>query len=82
MDHAEGQVFYGHAEAVIAYDNVDSSWAKRLYGPSKQVLKEYGGMDPEQRCELETWAYWAQCNGSYASPISPSADKTAISEKI
>jgi hypothetical protein len=77
MDHAEGEVFYSYTQAIIAYDNVDSSWAKRIHGPSKEVLEEYGGMDAEQWCELETWAYWAQCNGDYPFPISPSADKAA-----
>jgi hypothetical protein len=63
LDHAEGELFYNETEALAAYDKVDSSWAKRLYDPSKNVTNEYGWMSGEHWCQLETWAYEAQCTG-------------------
>eukprot|EP00956_Cyclotella_meneghiniana_P021419 scaffold39038_cov78-Cyclotella_meneghiniana.AAC.4 len=63
FDHAEGMIFYNKTEAMEAYKNVDASWAKRLYCPYKMKVEEYGWMGGSDWCQLETWAYEAQCSG-------------------
>lgn len=67
LDHAEGELFYNETEARFAYDNVNSSWAKRLYDPSKTAVDEYGVMESSEWCQLEAWAYKAQCNSEAPS---------------
>lgn len=76
MDHAEGELFYDEAEARVAYDGVNSSLAKRLYDPSKTTVNEDGSMADSEWCQLETWAYGAQCNGE-----APTAFKKKKSSK-
>jgi DNA excision repair protein ERCC-4 len=76
-DHAEGKLFYDEDEALEAYENVNASFAKRLYDPSKMQVDEYGSMGGFEWCELETWAYGAQCNGE--APAASSTEQTARS---
>ena len=76
-DHAEGKLFYDEDEALEAYENVNASFAKRLYNPSKMQVEEYGSMGGFEWCELETWAYDAQCNGE--APAASSTEQTARS---
>jgi len=73
---ADGELFYNETEARVAYDNVNSSWAKRLYDPSKTAVDEYGVMGGSDWCQLDTWAYKAQCNGE-----APSSFKKKTSTK-
>ncbi|KAL7517624.1 hypothetical protein ACHAWX_002531 [Stephanocyclus meneghinianus] len=85
LDHADGELFYNETEARVAYDNVNSSWAKRLYDPSKTVVDEYGVMEGSEWCLLEAWAYKAQCNDAARrsftkmSSVKPSIKKTRSS---
>lgn len=76
-DHAEGKLFYNKDEALEAYENVNASFAKRLYCPYKMKVEEYGWMGGHDWCELETWAYEAQCSGE--APTTPSAKHVAKS---
>ncbi|KAL7480963.1 hypothetical protein ACHAW6_006647 [Cyclotella cf. meneghiniana] len=71
IDHAEGKLFYNENEARVEYDRIDSQWFKRLYDPSKNIKEETGSLHESRWCQLETWAYKAQCNGN-----APSAVKT------
>ena len=59
----EGELFYNETEARVAYDNVNASWAKRLYDPAKSVVDDYGSLLGQEWCQLETWASEAQCSG-------------------
>ena len=70
-------LFFNETEALEAYENVNASWAKRLYCPYKMVVQEYGWMPEKYWCQLETWAYEAQCTGD--APIS-TAKKAGIKE--
>ena len=74
-DHAEGKLFYDKDEAFEAYENVNASFAKRLYCPYKMQVKEYGWMGGLEWCELDTWAYEAQCSGE--APVAPSTKHTS-----
>ena len=76
-DHAEGKLFYDKDEALEAYENVDASFAKRLYCPYRMKVEEYGWMGSQEWCELETWAYEAQCSGE--APTASSTEETARS---
>eukprot|EP00804_Cyclotella_cryptica_P004660 CCRYP_019470-RA/>CCRYP_019470-RA protein AED:0.07 eAED:0.07 QI:559/1/1/1/1/1/3/377/1074 len=68
-DHAEGKLFYNETEARTEYESIDSQWAKRLYDPSKNIVDEQGSMPESMWCQLETWAYNAQCNGEAPSAL-------------
>jgi len=69
IDHAEGKFFYNDTEARVEYESIDSQWPKRLYDPSKNIIDETGAMPESMWCQLETWAYSAQCNGEAPSAV-------------
>ena len=63
MGPCHGTLYYNKTEALEAYEKVDYSFAKRLYCPYKMVIEQYGWMGGSDWCEVETWAYEAQCTG-------------------
>ncbi|KAL3795470.1 hypothetical protein HJC23_000828 [Cyclotella cryptica] len=82
LDHAEGELFYNETEARVAYDNVNSSWAKRLYDPSKTAVDEYGVMEGSEWCQVETWAFNAQCNGEAPSSLARKKSTKNVTESF
>jgi hypothetical protein len=57
-------VFYNETEARAAYDDLNyGPQGKQLYDSSKTAIREYGSMGTSDWCQLEAWAYKAQCSG-------------------